>query len=267
MRAVRRMRGRIDGSGDGAFQPEVAAVVPRIRWTGLPLIPLRRTDRRPALDPTRRRPHVLVEGCVTSPAEAAACASAGAGRVELCVDLDVGGLTPPVGLVSDVRGAVAVPVFVMVRPRPGDFVPVAGEIARMAGEIDAVRDAGADGIVLGVLDMHGRVDRDAVRHLVEAAGPLPVTFHRAFDGVADPEGALETLVDVGVARVLTSGGAASAIDGAGVLERLVRRAAGRIVVMPGGRVRADHAAELVRRTGAREVHARAEAVAALVRSL
>jgi copper homeostasis protein len=210
---------------------------------------------------------VLVESCVTSLAEAEASVDAGAGRVELCAELDEGGLTPPADLVREVALTVPVPVFAMVRPRPGDFVFSRAEIDRMLQQVEAARSAGAAGIVTGALRPDGSVDAAALRRLVDAAGPLPVTFHRAFDAARDPGGALEILVDVGVARVLTSGGGSAAIDGADALAGLVRRARSRIVIMPGGRVRGAHVVELVRRTGAAEVHARAEAVPDLVRAL
>jgi copper homeostasis protein len=210
---------------------------------------------------------VLVESCVTSLAEAEASVDAGAGRVELCAELDEGGLTPPADLVREVALTVPVPVFAMVRPRPGDFVFSRAEIDRMLQQVEAARSAGAAGIVTGALRPDGSVDAAALRRLVDAAGPLPVTFHRAFDAAGDPGDALETLVEVGVSRVLTSGGGSAAIDGADALAGLVRRARSRIVIMPGGRVRGAHVVELVRRTGAAEVHARAEAVPDLVRAL
>jgi copper homeostasis protein len=210
---------------------------------------------------------VLVESCVTSLAEAEASVDAGAGRVELCAELDEGGLTPPADLVREVALTVPVPVFAMVRPRPGDFVYARAEIDCMLRQVEAARSAGASGIVTGALRPDGSVDAAALRRLVDAAGPLPVTFHRAFDAAGDPGDALETLVEVGVSRVLTSGGGSAAIDGADALAGLVRRARSRIVIMPGGRVRGAHVVELVRRTGAAEVHARAEAVPDLVRAL
>jgi copper homeostasis protein len=133
----------------------------------------------------------------------------------------------------------------------------------MIGEIAEVRSAGAGGLALGLLDARGRVDVDALRPLVVAAGPLPVTFHRAFDEVADPLGALDDLVALGVARVLTGGGPGTAWEGRALLRELVRRGGDRITVVAGGRVRAGHAAALVAATGVRELHARAEAFPAL----
>jgi copper homeostasis protein len=218
-------------------------------------------------DPNRTLIPVLVESCVTTVREAVDSAAAGARRLELCVDLEEGGLTPSPDLVREVVRAVPVPVFAMVRPRPGDFVYSRREIDRALRDVAAVKAAGAAGIVTGALRTDGSVDADALRRLVGAAGLVPVTFHRAFDGVADPAGALEALLYVGVRRVLTSGGLDAAIHGADALAGLVHRAGGRIAVMAGGRVRADHVLELVDRTGVAEVHARAEAVPDLVRTL
>ena len=210
---------------------------------------------------------VLVEGCVTTVEEAVRCVAAGAARLELCSNLEVGGLTPSPDLVADVCGAVRVPVFTMVRPRPGDYVHGPSECARMVADIGVMRSAGAAGIVAGVLLPDGRVDAEATRRLVRAAKPLPVTFHRAFDSAPDPYEALEALVETGVTRILTSGGPGAAVDGADVLAGLLGRAAGRLVIMPGGRVRAGSVIDLVRRTGAVEVHARAAAVPEIVRVL
>lgn len=219
------------------------------------------------LDPIRPRAPVLVEACVTTVREAVASAAAGALRLELCIDLEEGGLTPPPDLVREVVRAAPVPVFAMVRPRPGDFVYSRREIDRALRDVAAMREVGAAGIVTGALRTDGSVDADALHRLVGAAGPVPVTFHRAFDAVADPAGALEALVDAGVRRVLTSGGSDSAIHGTDALAGLVQRARGRIAVMAGGQVRAGHVLELVAGTGVAEVHARAEAVPDLVRAL
>ena len=191
-------------------------------------------------------------------ARAAALAEeGGAHRVELCRDLAADGLTPGDDLLRETRAACGLPIFAMVRPRPGDFRCSAAELDRMEREIDRLRDAGADGLVLGVLDDRGSVDARALERLVARAAGLPVTFHRAFDRAPDARSALDTLIDLGLARVLTSGGAPTALEGADLLAELVERAAGRIVVLPGGNVRAGNAAELSRRTGASELHSSA----------
>jgi copper homeostasis protein len=146
-------------------------------------------------------------------------------------------------------------VFVMVRPRAGNFVYSREEVALMCQQAMRARSLGASGIVSGALTGDGSIDRDAFAAIADAAGPLPVTCHRAFDSVPDRDAALESLVALGVARVLTSGGAPSALSGAEAIARLVRNAAGRLVVMAGGGIRAPNVREIVARTGVTEVHA------------
>lgn len=199
---------------------------------------------------------VLVEACVDSVASAVAAERGGAGRLELCSALADGGTTPSAGMLSAVKAATRLPVVVIVRPRGGGFVHTADEIAVMRLDIEAARMLGADGVALGVLTSDGRVDAGQLHTLVAAAGALPVTFHRAFDLTRDREEALELLIQLGVKRVLTSGGAPSALDGISAITALVRRAAGQVEVMAGGGVREEHVQELVHRTGVREVHVR-----------
>jgi len=208
---------------------------------------------------------VLVEACVTTLEEAEKAFESGANRLELCVNLDVGGLTPHLELVADVLETVDLPLAVMIRPRAGSFHMNAQELARMERDVTRIADAGADGIVLGVLDAQGQVDVAALSKLVDAADPVPVTFHRAFDGVADPVAALEDLIEAGVDRVLTAGGAGTAWEGRDVLASLVEAAGGRITIMAGGSIRADHVADLVEITGVEDIHARASAIADLMR--
>lgn len=198
---------------------------------------------------------VLFEACVESVAEAIAAERGGAGRVELCVDLRVDGTTPPAEMVRDACRALTIPVMVLVRPRAGDFRYSAAEVIGMIADIEAARANGAAGVVVGVLDADGAIDRTAMARLIAAARPMSVTFHRAFDVVPDRAAALETLVSLGVDRVLTSGGAASAEEGIQELKRLVGQAAGRIGILAGGRIRAGNAAAIVRATGVNEIHA------------
>jgi len=137
----------------------------------------------------------------------------------------------------------------------------------MRRDIDLAAELGADVAVIGVLNDDGHVDSARTRELVARAGSMPVTFHKAFDAVEDQERDLDVLIGAGVTRVLTSGGAHTAIEGADALTRLVDRAAGRIIIMPGGKVRGDNVREIVERTGAREVHARCNADEARVREI
>lgn len=201
---------------------------------------------------------VLVEGCVDSVESAIAAEKGGAGRLELCAQLDVGGTTPSADLITAVKKAVHIPVFVMIRPRGGSFVYTAAEVDQMRKSIDAVLNLGADGLVIGALNDMGDVNRALTRELVERAAFHPVTFHRAFDEARSQATALEAIVEAGVDRVLTGGGPGTAVEGVDMLRDLVYEALGRITIMAGGKVRADNARSLVDQTGVAELHARCE---------
>lgn len=196
----------------------------------------------------------LVEVAVDSVASAVMAEAAGADRLELCQCLELGGLTPSLGLLEAVRRRVGIPVFVMVRSVTGPFRYDAAEVEVMASDVRRAREAGAAGVVIGALTADGRIDQAAVRPLIAAAGTLPVTFHRAIDLVADVSGGLDELVAMGVARVLTSGGPSTAFVGRSVLADMVRHAAGRLIILAGGGVRAEHVVELVWTSGVSEVH-------------
>ncbi len=199
---------------------------------------------------------VLVEAAVDSVSSALAAERGGAARLELCDALFDGGTTPSAGMISAVKATVRIPVFVIVRPRGGGFVYTDEEIGVMRLDIEAARMLGADGVVIGALTRDARIDADRVRVLVAAASGLPVTFHRAFDLVREQDRALEVLIQERVTRVLTSGGAPTAIEGAESIRALARRASGQIEVMAGGGVREETVQELVSRAGVREVHVR-----------
>jgi copper homeostasis protein CutC len=195
---------------------------------------------------------LLLEIAVSSADEAALAVACGADRLELSCALELGGLTPSIGLAREVLAAVPVPVWALVRPRPGGFAYSRSEVQIMRADAEALMAAGADGIVTGVLDHENHVDARATARVVAPANGR-AAFHRAFDLVADHPAALEELAALGFARVLTSGGAATALDGAARLAGLIR--ANRLEVLPGGSVRAANACELVRATGATQVHA------------
>ncbi len=199
---------------------------------------------------------VLVEACVDTVESALAAAAGGAGRVELCANLVEGGTTPSAGAIALARERLGLPLFVLVRPRGGDFLYDADEVAVMRRDVEATRRLGADGVVVGALTPDGRVDAAVTRALVDAARPMRVTFHRAFDAARDAAEALEALVALGVDRVLTAGGAPSALDGAAALGRLVRQAGGRLAVLAGGGLTAETVGRVVAASGVREVHVR-----------
>jgi copper homeostasis protein len=152
--------------------------------------------------------------------------------------------------------SLAIPVFVMIRPRGGDFVYDANEVADMVRDIDAAAAAGAHGVVVGALRPDATIDADVMRRLIDRARPLPVTCHKAIDATRDPIEALDDLLALGVDRVLTSGGADTAAAGAATIARLVAGASEALVVMAGGGIRAHNVAAIVEATGVREVHAR-----------
>jgi copper homeostasis protein len=196
-----------------------------------------------------------VEICVDSVESAIAAERGGAQRVELCSDLLEGGVTPSAGLVSIVRQQINIGVFVMIRPRGGDFCYTDLEFGIMQQDIRQARDLGADGIILGVLDRQARIDVARTRKLVELAGPLPVTFHRAIDMTPDPRAALEDVVATGAARVLTSGGAPKVTKGLAVVARMVETAGDQLAVMAGGGITPETIAGVAEATGATEFHA------------
>lgn len=198
----------------------------------------------------------LFEACVESLAETREAAARGAGRVELCVDLAHDGCTPPRSLVAECTAAVGIPVIAMVRPRAGDFAYSDAEIATMCASMRDLAARGVSGFATGALDHDGRIDVAAIERLMAAAGEIPVTFHRAFDQLGNIDEALETLVDLGVRRVLTSGGAVSATEGVDALRRLVNRAVERIEVIAAGGIRPFNVESIVTRTNVPAVHAR-----------
>lgn len=200
----------------------------------------------------------LLEIAANSVASAVAAAQGGADRIELCAALEVGGLTPSAGLVSAARDAVDIPVYVLVRPRAGDFLYDDGEFDTMLRDVEACAALGCDGVVVGMLDADGGVDMARCRALVRAAGAMGVTFHRAIDVSRDPLETLDRVIELGFERVLSSGGHGSAPAGVDVLATMVERAAGRIIVMPGAGVNAGNISQLGDRTGAREFHASAK---------
>jgi copper homeostasis protein len=196
---------------------------------------------------------ILLEISIESVDAAAAAERGGADRIELCADLSVGGLTPPAALVRAVRQQIQIPIFVMIRARAGEFVYSSAEFAQMKKGIAVSKDSGADGLVFGILKPDRTVDIDRTSELVELAQPLPVTFHRAFDACADLSQALEDVVSSG-ARILTSGGAATAPEGAANLAMLVGTAGERVTIVPGAGINAANILQLAAATRAHEFH-------------
>lgn len=199
---------------------------------------------------------ILLEVAVETAADAEVAARGGADRLELCAALDAGGLTPTAATFKAVRAAVKLPVVVMIRPRPGDFVYEPDELARMADDAKRFADLGADGLVFGVLTWDNRIDTDAMAELARVAGQRETVCHRAFDHVKEPDEAVAELLSLGVTRLLTSGPHPTAAEGIGFLKRMNERADGKLTVMPGGGIRAANVAAILDGTGCREVHGR-----------
>ncbi|SEB71465.1 copper homeostasis protein [Nocardioides exalbidus] len=213
--------------------------------------------------------HTLVEICLEDVGGARLAAEAGADALEVCAGLVDGGTTPTLGFVRHCAAAApALEIRVLVRSRPGDFVHGAEDVDVMVTDIEAVR-SGVEpstrlGFVIGTLEPDGTVDADAVRRLVAACGDAPVTFHKAFDSVPDKPTGLALLADLGVTRVLTSGGPGPALEHLPELADLVARGGEDVRIAVGGGVRPANVAEVVAATGAREVHLRAPGTVASV---
>jgi copper homeostasis protein len=205
---------------------------------------------------------LLLEICAFNLPAALAAQRAGADRIELCAGPEEGGVTPSAGLIRMAREKLRIPVYPIIRPREGDFLYSADEFTIMLRDVELCRGLGCDGVVIGMLQADGSVDQSRCARLVEAAYPMGVTFHRAFDRAADPFAALETIIGIGCERILTSGQRPVAMEGAELLHELVREADERIVIMPGSGVRSSNIAELAAKTGAVEFHTTARVRAA-----
>jgi copper homeostasis protein len=197
---------------------------------------------------------MVLEICAFNLPAALVAQGAGADRIELCAGPEEGGVTQSAGLIRMAREKLQIPVYPIIRPREGDFLYSAEEFTVMMRDVEFCRGLGCDGVVIGMLLADGRVDQVRCGRLVEAAYPMGVTFHRAFDRAVDPFEALETIIGIGCERILTSGQRPVAMEGAALLRELVREADERIVIMPGSGVRASNIAELAEKTGAVEFH-------------
>ncbi|HNT92894.1 MAG: copper homeostasis protein CutC [Bacteroidales bacterium] len=197
---------------------------------------------------------LVVEICVDSVESAIIAEAAGAGRLELCSALAEGGVTPSAGLIESVRRNTGIRIHVLIRPRGGDFLYSDNEFSVMRRDIDTAGELGADGIVTGILNNDGTVDVERTALLAEYASPMSLTFHRAFDLCRDPGKGLEEVIATGAERLLTSGQAKNAIEGAPLIKALIKDAAGRLTIMPGGGIDEYNIALLAASTGAHEYH-------------
>lgn len=197
---------------------------------------------------------MLLEACVDSVEAAVAAQQGGADRVELCADLLEGGCTPSAGTIQLTRRLLNIRIHVIIRPRGGDFNYSDVEFETMKLDIASARQAGADGVVIGILNEDGSVDVERTRALIELARPMSVTFHRAFDVTRDPLKAMETLVDLSADRILTSGQEPSVLEGLDLITDLVKQAGDRIIIMPGAGITERNLHKIIAQSGAREFH-------------
>ena len=197
---------------------------------------------------------VLLEICTGSINDALAAEVGGADRIELNSSLLLGGLTPSLGTLIEAKRHLHLPVICMVRPRAGGFCYTPEEMKVMEADAELLVSHGADGIVLGILTPDGEVDAVRTKRLIGRVGAKEVVFHRAFDVVPDPFRALDQLVDLGVRRILTSGQENSCYNGADLIRRLIECAGDRVEILPGGGIDRFNLADVVARTGCRQVH-------------
>jgi len=194
--------------------------------------------------------------CVTSAVNAK---NGGASRVELCANLTEGGTTPSIGMFRVVKKTLGsdFPVYVMIRPRGGDFLYSQWELDVMKEDLQELKHAGADGFVIGILKKDGTIDKENCSILIALAGSKPITFHRAVDMTADISGAVEDIISLGCSRILTSGGESSVLEGSFTIKKMIEQANGRIIIVPGGGISERNLARILTETGATEFHASA----------
>jgi copper homeostasis protein len=200
---------------------------------------------------------MLVEIAVFNIESALLAASAGADRLELCENPSEGGTTPSYGTLKTVKEKISIPVFPIIRPRGGDFLFSEDEFNVMKKDIELCKQLGFEGVVIGLLNADGTVDAERTKILVDMAYPMEVTFHRAFDRTADPLMAMETLINCGCNRILTSGQVSNAWDGKELIRQLIQNADDRIIILPGSGVRSSNSKAIADFTGAVELHSSA----------
>ena len=202
-----------------------------------------------------KREEFMVEVCANGVESCLAAQEGGADRVELCAGIPEGGTTPSYGEIKVARRVLTTTrLHVIIRPRGGDFLYSDLEVERMAADIAVCRELGVDGVVFGCLKADGTIDEEKNRYLMGCSRGMSVTMHRAFDRVANPEQALETVIDLGFDRILTSGQQPKAIQGVELLARLNRQAAGRIILMAGSGVTEQNIRDIREATGLHEFH-------------
>jgi copper homeostasis protein len=202
---------------------------------------------------------ILLEICVFNTATAIAAEEAGADRLELCENYANGGTTPSYGYLKTIREKISIPVFPMIRPRGGDYYHSTDEIDIIRKDILLCKELGFEGVVFGLLNIDGSINKEDTARLVEAAYPMDVTFHRAFDRCKDPLKALEDIIDCGCTRILTSGQEPKVTDGLALVKQLVDLSDDRIIIMPGSGLNSMNLTEILK-TGVSEVHTSARTI-------
>jgi copper homeostasis protein len=197
---------------------------------------------------------MILEACVNSAVSAIAAQSGGANRVELCENMPEGGTTPSSGAITLARKHLQIGLFVMIRPRGADFLYSQEEFEIMKLDVLTAKILGADGVVFGILNPDGSIDKQRMGFLAELARPMGITCHRAFDMTRNPFEALEDLITIGIDRILTSGQSDSALLGAPLIRELIARSNGRISIMPGHGIKEHNFEEVIKATGATEFH-------------
>lgn len=191
-----------------------------------------------------------IESCV-------AAQKAGANRIELCAGPGEGGVTPSYAFIKTAREKLHIDLYVMIRPREGDFLFSNEEFDMMKTDVSICKELGCDGIVTGILTSDGKVDKERCKQLIELAYPLEATFHRAFDRVADPFEALEDIIGLGFERILTSGLKPKVMEAIETLTALIKQSGDRIIIMPGSGITSANIIEVAEKTGAKELHSSA----------
>ncbi len=202
---------------------------------------------------------MVVEICTNSIRSALNAEKAGTQRIELCSELAVGGITPSYGLLKQVMERISIPVFVLVRPRSGNFVYSDDEFEIIRKDIGICKELGCTGIVSGVLNANNSIDLKQTKELIELSKPLEFTFHRAFDLVENPMEALEQLIKIGASRILTSGQENSAEEGLNLLIKLKELAKDKLTILPGGGINPENV-HLFKQNGFMEIHASVSSV-------
>ncbi len=202
----------------------------------------------------------MLEIAVFNIQSALLAAAAGAHRLELCENPHDGGTTPSYGTLKTIKEKISIPVFPIIRPRGGDFLYTDAEYEVTCKDVQLCKELGFEGVVIGLLQADGSIDKERTKKLVDLAYPMDVTFHRAFDRAAHPLQALEDIIACGCARILTSGQVPNAWDGRELIKQLVEQADDRIIIMPGSGVRSSNIKALADFTGATELHSSARAL-------